>query len=237
MIIDRIDFISAYCDRWCERCAFTSRCSTYAVEAATAMCGGDVQAAIELAIGEPRAVGATEPQPEPEWLADLEVAAPTADEMADFERESREREARISDMPLMRLAWACTMLARPWLSARSEALLRAADPVLREALEVVGWDATLITAKLRRALNGRDRFVRDDDGDDEPIQNDWNGSAKVALLCLERSEAAWRVIAQSTGDATPAGIADTHADLQRMTRREFPDVMRFRRPGFDDSGA
>ncbi len=30
---DRIDFISEYCDRWCERCAFTSRCSAYAVQA------------------------------------------------------------------------------------------------------------------------------------------------------------------------------------------------------------
>jgi hypothetical protein len=34
---DRIDFISAYCDRWCERCALTTRCSAYAVEAALAM--------------------------------------------------------------------------------------------------------------------------------------------------------------------------------------------------------
>jgi hypothetical protein len=38
--LDRIDFISEYCDRWCERCAFTSRCSAYAVQIATAMCEG-----------------------------------------------------------------------------------------------------------------------------------------------------------------------------------------------------
>jgi hypothetical protein len=31
---DRIDFISAYCDRWCERCAFTERCSVFAVKVA-----------------------------------------------------------------------------------------------------------------------------------------------------------------------------------------------------------
>lgn len=46
--LERIDFISAYCDRWCERCAFTLRCSTYAVEVATAMCDGDVRAGPEL---------------------------------------------------------------------------------------------------------------------------------------------------------------------------------------------
>ena len=46
-----IDFISAYCDRWCERCAFTDRCSAYAVQIATAMCGGDSKAGVELAVG------------------------------------------------------------------------------------------------------------------------------------------------------------------------------------------
>ena len=50
MNTDRIDFISAYCDRWCERCAFTDRCSTFACSAAIAMCGDDA-AGIEL-IGE-----------------------------------------------------------------------------------------------------------------------------------------------------------------------------------------
>ena len=49
---DRIDFISSYCDRWCERCVFTSRCSLFAVQAALEMCG-DVADGIELAVGRP----------------------------------------------------------------------------------------------------------------------------------------------------------------------------------------
>ena len=49
---DRIDFISSYCDRWCERCSFTSRCSLFAVQTAIAMCG-DVADGIELAVGRP----------------------------------------------------------------------------------------------------------------------------------------------------------------------------------------
>jgi hypothetical protein len=50
---DCIDFISSYCDGWCERCAFTMRCSVYSVRVATDMCDGDVKAAIELAVGAP----------------------------------------------------------------------------------------------------------------------------------------------------------------------------------------
>jgi hypothetical protein len=36
---DRIDFISSYCDRWCDRCAYTERCSAYACHIAIEMCG------------------------------------------------------------------------------------------------------------------------------------------------------------------------------------------------------
>ena len=39
MCSETIDFISAYCDRWCERSAFTERCSAFACDAAIAMCG------------------------------------------------------------------------------------------------------------------------------------------------------------------------------------------------------
>ena len=56
---DRIDFISAYCDRWCERCAFTSRCSAFAVRAAEAMCGSFAEA-LELAVGARRRMEAAE---------------------------------------------------------------------------------------------------------------------------------------------------------------------------------
>src|SRR5687768_5108826 len=53
-----IDFISAYCDSWCERCAFTEQCSSFAVKSALAMCDGNHEAALELAIGPSRVPGA-----------------------------------------------------------------------------------------------------------------------------------------------------------------------------------
>ena len=67
-----IDFISAYCDRWCERCAFTERCSQFAVSVARTMCDGDFNAAIELAIGAPR-VPREPPQPSLEEREDFGV--------------------------------------------------------------------------------------------------------------------------------------------------------------------
>jgi hypothetical protein len=89
-------------------------------------------------------------------------------------------------------------------------------------------------AKLNRALDGRDRHRHGDEDEWHQIQNDWNGSAKVALISLERSEASWRVIANATGTETPAILADRLHDLRNQVEEEFPHAGLFVRPGFDE---
>ena len=61
MTDDRIDFISDYCDRWCARCPFTARCSSYACEVAIAMCG-DSKEGFELALGRPHPANNRDPE-------------------------------------------------------------------------------------------------------------------------------------------------------------------------------
>jgi hypothetical protein len=62
---------------------------------------------------------------------------------------------------------------------------------------------------------GTDRFERDDEPfEEDPVQSDWNGSAKVALISVERSETAWQTI------AAPSWA--------------FPRAKEFVRPGFDE---
>lgn len=186
MSTDRIDFISAYCDRWCERCAFTSRCSAYAVDRA-------------------------------------------------LDRQERAAQhARVAAAPIFRRALAYTMLSHRWVDHHSERLRASGDPLVVEALAVVSHGAALIVAKLQRALDGRDRHTHGPDGDDHPVQNDWNGSAKTALISLERSEAGWRAIAHATSDPVAVMLADGARDLHRLTFEEFPHAMSFVRPGFDE---
>lgn len=95
-------------------------------------------------------------------------------------------------------------------------------------------DAFFIDVKLHRALDGCDRYDHDGEDDSHPVQNDWNGSAKVALISLERSVPAWRVIAQATGDEAPWLLADQLRDLQREVESAFPHARSFIRPGFDE---
>jgi hypothetical protein len=232
MIDDRIDFISAYCDRWCERCAFTTRCSTFLAEAAIGMCG-DAHEGLEVALGTPHPVGREQSsRAVPDWLADLENIEMTPDQQPAFDRQERERKTRIAGTSIMNIARTYSMLSHRWYMTRGEHLMTRADPVLTEALEIAGRDALLISAKLYRALSGRDRLS--DDEDDHPIQNDWNGSAKVALISLERSEAAWRTIAIAVTDTLPTAFADQLRNLRREVEAAFPHARSFIRPGFDE---
>jgi hypothetical protein len=232
MNTDRIDFISSYCDRWCERCPFTERCSAYAVEIATAMCG-DPEEGLELAVGRPRQVG-NDPAEHPEWIEELANVGMSAEEEAEYNREDKARRARIDASRLTKMATAYTKISYRWIVHHRERLHASADPLVVEALGVVAHDSVLVRAKLFRAQSGRDRRVHGGDLDDHPVQNDWNGSAKVALISLERSETAWRAIVQATSDPVAVMLADAARDLHRLAQDEFPHAMAFVRPGFDE---
>lgn len=235
-----IDFISAYCDQWCERCAFTTRCSSFAVSSALAMCDGDYEAAMELAIGRPRVPGE---KPQRNLQESMTAAAERAgldDDVSDREldaigREMDERRKRIHQRRSATASADYAIAVHRWLESHPEGDA-AHDPAMREALDVIRWDVYLIHVKILRALDGQDedpggRFWKG------AVQSDWNGSAKVALLSIERSEAAWRVVAAATADEAARVLADSLVELRQEATRQFPKAMRFRRPGFDQKKA
>jgi hypothetical protein len=234
MSTDRIDFISAYCDRWCERCAFTERCSAYACQIAIEMCG-DTAAGIELAVGTPHPVkekpGDTAAA---DRLSDCQDFELSPEASAEYERRKRASDARVKASPLTRMTTTYMLRATGWLTEHRDRLTTAGDPVLREALDVVGWDAYFVGAKLRRALGGQDESRYGDDEVDDFVQNDWNGSAKVALISLERSETAWRVIAGAGVGDVPLALAEALSQLRGSVEKAFPRAASFVRPGFDE---
>jgi hypothetical protein len=230
---DRIDSISAYCDGWCERCAFTARCSTFAVHVATSMCD-DLEEAVELAVGTPRSVEPAPEKPLPEWQRDLFDVELTDRDEAEYERLEKARRERIRQSPVTAIASAIWVLSTDWLHVRRDDVLAQGDAVLADAIDIVSWDVHFIGAKLHRALDGRDRHEHDEDVDDDRIQNDWNGSAKVALISAQRSAAAWRTIAEATGDRGASHLAEELSSLGREVEQLFPDAWTFIRPGFDE---
>ena len=231
---ETIDFISAYCDRWCERCAFTDRCSAFACDAAIAMCG-DAAEGIELAVGRPRSPeGSSDAADGGRYLEDFLNQAPSDEEMAEFRRLEDVRRARVDASPISQMARTFMSRATEWIEGH-RSLDQHADPIVREAFQIACWDAYFIYVKLCRALSGRDRRIQGEEGgDDHPVQNDWNGSARVALISIARSTDAWKALGSALGDASATALGDGLGHLQGSVLNEFPKATEFRRPGFDD---
>ena len=220
---ERIELISEYCDRWCERCAFTSRCTAYAVQAALGMCG-DLKEALQLAVGVPMTVKGNRPP------AEFEFVTPTSAEQHAFEVAVDAQAKRIKEAPLTRHAMDVAIAEHRWLSEHP-AIRDSAVAVVREAAAVVLRYSVFIGGKLSRTLHGREPGGH---WGDDPIQNDWNGSAKIALIAIERSQSAWRTIAKATGDVSAAALASSLATLGDEVEEAFPFARLFKRPGFDE---
>lgn len=225
-----IDFISTYCDSWCERCTFTERCSHFALTSALVMCDSDRHAAIELAIGPARVPGAEPQKALADRMADAfgDYEEPTQKQLDEIGRELDERDARTRRHPLSESSHDYSVGAHRWLDGLPRPTIARSD-----ALAVVQWDMFLIHVKTARALNGRDEYPGGAPFERGAVQSDWNGSAKVALISMERSERAWREIAAGLHDEGATALADSLAALCSAMKEEFPRAMEFRRPGFD----
>ena len=199
------------------------------------MCDGDFQTALELAVGAPSPSDAAEAARRKSFLEELDDSEPTAAEMEAFKREEEAREERLDESSITTGTEKLMTLAHAWFDKHQDARSGDANPHFVEAVEVASWDAYLIAAKLHRALQGRDEFVHGNPLDDEPVQNDWNGSAKVALISIRRSVKAWQTIARVANDPEAANIAKELRGLESQVERTFPDAWKFIRPGFDQN--
>ena len=105
---------------------------------------------------------------------------------------------------------------------------------INDAVEVIRWYQHQIHVKLMRAISHED-LVEEPDVDDT-VQRDSDGSAKVALIGMDRSVGAWGRLQEHFPDRTDS-ILDILLHLDRLRRRVedfFPRARDFRRPGFDD---
>jgi hypothetical protein len=117
--------------------------------------------------------------------------------------------------------------AHRWLRTRSYAALDPGDPCA-----IIGWFETMIPAKVHRAIRG----LAEGWSQDRDWPADYDGSAKVALLGIERSHAAWLALVER-GIAVHSEVASFIEDLVWLNdalERVFPNARAFVRPGFDE---
>jgi len=102
---------------------------------------------------------------------------------------------------------------------------------LKDCQEVINWYMDFIWIKFTRALSGK----MEDYEDEEEIQSDSNGSAKIALVAVDRSMHAWRQLLDLIPDEDRLiPLLSILSGIDKMARQEFPKAGEFVRPGFDE---
>ena len=182
-----------YCDRWCDSCAFTSRCRLFADKA-------EIEASLDPSLKALMDAPPYEaPSPPPPWLAELleemdhAIHKPTTDDDL-LERPLAPEHVIIE-------ARAHDYRTRVFRRMQEQGLAVPHNPADPEA--VILWFHTLISAKIHRALHG---LAHDSPEDPDWPAPDYDGSAKVALVGIGPSTEAWRALVER-GAATDAEAA------------------------------
>lgn len=229
-----------YCDRWCERCAMTSRCLNYAMgeEDADPAARDITNRAFWDKLGE-------------SFRLTLEMVREQAEEMGidlndidgkDYREKERLRKELAESHECCRLAKDYSVRVKTWFDGVRELFVKreadeeeVPDPEegsLEDAIQVVHWYQHQIYVKLMRAVRGQleDRFERLDE-----FPKDSDGSAKVALIGVDRSIGAWGEIRRQmpTGKEEVLEILRNLVVLRKRIEKAFPDARGFVRPGLD----
>lgn len=216
-----------YCDRWCQTCAFTSRCRVFADMAEYESAQDHNLKPVVNAPPLPQDV----PPPPPAWMQKLLDGMNEAalEASSDDEPEPPPRKTPPTHEALCQRAEAYADWVFAWLRTH-DAFAKASNP--DDPRAVVGWFYLMIPPKTVRAVKGL--------AEDDPAEREWpadhDGSAKVALLAVERSHAAWlQIIGRGMAtwnEAEP--FVRQLLWLRDEIERIFPNARAFVRPGFDE---
>ena len=225
-----------YCDRWCERCPQTLRCLNFSLseeefsdpethdirnEAFWRKLSETLGEALELV----KETGK-------KWGIDLE----TLDSVRDAESKGANDEVAESHV-ICRAAESYSDIAEDWFRKRGEfpfgiVTVAGQGVDLEEAFEVIRWYQYFIAAKVMRAIRGK-MGEEEERCDDFP--SDADGSAKIALIGIDRSIGAWAVIPRYNRLYTESvfEIISLLRLLKQAVEETFPRARSFIRPGFD----
>jgi len=237
-----------YCDRWCEKCAFTSRCSNYAVsQEIFDKVGNDNEKIFEALSNIFRIT--------------MELIEETAKELnidiSEIKSKSLQNKSSTDEEDnhpplLIQLSRQYAKKVSSWfeehqedlqakenefkdlweLGANEEEIKQQADE-LKDFIDVIYWYQYFIEVKLHRALPGRGFQT---EISFEGMEDDMNGSAKVALIAIDRSIGAWGKFLEYFPEAEDSifEILILLNNIRKSAEERFPDARKFIRPGLDE---
>ena len=231
---DLISGIYNYCDRWCERCPLTSRCLVYATEQEDDNSPQNNDRRNEAFWQRLSAIFQETREMIAEWAKDAGVDLNGAADEDDY-RQHRKRQL-VDNHPLTKAGKKYANAASDWFRELDQMIeVNENLEQLEDAREVIQWYQYQIAVKTMRALSGRKEELEEDPEIVE-FPKDSDGSAKVALIGIDRSIAAWRLMQLSLPERA-GSIVPLILQLERLRNRlekAFPEARDFVRPGFDE---
>ena len=228
---DLISGIYNYCDRWCERCPLTSRCLVYATEQEDNDSPRNRDIRNESFWRKLNAIFQETRELIVAWAEEAGVDLNGTNQDEDT-RHKRKRQL-VDNHPLTKAGKKYANAASDWFREFDQTM-ELCD--LEDAREVIQWYQYQIAVKTMRALSGRKEEL-EEDPEIMDFPKDSDGSAKVALIGIDRSMAAWRMMQLSLPDRVES-IVPLILQLERLRLRlekSFPQARDFIRPGFDDN--
>ena len=252
-----------YCDRWCERCPFTASCLVYATEKTDDVAADPEAHDINSARFWSRLESMFQEAHEMilEWAEEAGVDVAITDEAAG--RDQQRQDAKQHGLSLAARRYA--EMVQRWFTEEFAVEQHVHDDTtgksknteedidVSDAIEVIRWYQFFVAAKLFRALMGLDDeaadetltaddiFAGPESDDDEEMfaaggNDDSDGSAKIALIAIDRSLSAWRMMRSSLPEKAESIVLMLIEleRLRRMAEQIFPHARDFIRPGFDE---
>jgi hypothetical protein len=225
-----------YCDRWCERCPQTSHCLNFA-------CSED-----EFTDPETRDI-----ENEAFWMKLSEVFRDTLEllkesakehgidletlDTGQFKEESEQKDAAAESHEICHAAKVYSGIVQDWFASSANLFVTSltvdeGEANLEEAVEVIRWYQHFIYVKLMRAVRGE---LDDREEELDNLPKDSEGSAKIALIAIDRSIGAWGTIygLDSFQNEKILRIIAYLDRLREEVEKTFPEARSFARPGFE----
>jgi hypothetical protein len=225
-----------YCDRWCERCPQTLHCLNFSLSEE------------EFSDPETRDI-----RNEAFWRKLSEILAealellkeagkkwgidPETFESAHDVEGMRTKDEATKNHVVCRAAGAYGSMVEDWYKRREGLPFETASVggegvEIEEAFEVIQWYQYFIAAKVTRAIRGK---MEEEEGRGDEFASDSDGSAKIALIAIDRSIGAWAVILHHNNlyAGSVLGIISFLDRLRQAVEETFPNARSFIRPGFD----
>lgn len=250
-----ISGIYNYCDRWCERCIFTSRCRNYESTGKLSPEQLDIHNKAfwdNISSNFQQAIKMLHKAAEEQGI-DLDKIMQETDHEAYRERQSF-LDTEVKNSPLTKLCKQYQRVVLPYLKETGPQLVDTTNELvdhlhigiikeeevihsiagIGDCIEIIQWYVYFIDAKLQRAQHGK--LEGEDWEEENGYQRDSDGSAKVAFISVEKSMAAWVKLYElfpRCEDVALKALALLQ-QIQEQINAEFPKALQFKRPGFDD---